>query len=489
MKSQPPILLLAGSGFVVRNLLLGTFAEAVSKRWPLLVAVLNNDDPRLQELAREKNIELMSFPIDKNGNPGGLRQLTSWHTYMYQFKAVERANASLKMQTKLYEPSRSLVGRAFHQLLMGTGHVLKLAGATAQVEDRYLKAVEHWPISLEWRHALERVQPAAVVSSMLTLSTMRYHSFDLPAVVAARALGIPCGTLIQSWDNLSSKTAVLPPWLERYWSWSDWMTEELLTLNPRLRRDQVAWVGSPQFDFHLRPELLETREAYCQRMGLNPAQPFLVVGTGTAKWMPCEPPTVIELIEALARRIPPCQVLVRLHPKDDGKRWEEERARVEKMGAVIQVTAPSTHMDEGGFVPPKEFFRDQVNCLHHSAVVLNTASTLTVDASILDRPVICFGYDAVPDDKFPEGRALAYSQSTHYSPLVATGGVKVVHSLEHCVQTIQAYLDNPALDRAGRREIVARVMGEADGGAGERLAAEVLAMAERRLAEPKRVAA
>src|SRR5262249_26254656 len=215
--SQPPILLLAGSGFVVRNLLLGTFAEAVSKRGPLLVAVLNNEDPRLQELAREKNIELMGFPIDKNGNPGGLRQLTSWHTYMYQFKAVERANASLKMQTKLYEPSRSLVGRAFNQFLMGTGHLLKAAGATAHIEDRYLKAVEQWPITLEWRQLLERYQPAAVVSSMLTLATMRYHSFDLPPMVAARALGIPGGTLIQSWDNLSSKTAVLPPWLERYW--------------------------------------------------------------------------------------------------------------------------------------------------------------------------------------------------------------------------------------------------------------------------------
>jgi hypothetical protein len=257
---------------------------------------------------------------------------------------------------------------------------------------------------------------------MLTLATLRYHSFDLPPVVAAHALGIPSGTLIQSWDNLSSKTAVLPRWLERYWSWSEWMTQELLALNPRLSREQVVWVGSPQFDFHPRSELLESREAYCQRIGLDPARPFIIIGTGTAKWMPNEPPTAIELIHTMAKRIPNCQVLIRLHPKDDGDRWEQERPRLEKMGAVIQVTAPTTHMDEGGFVPPKEFFRDQVNCLYHAAVVLNTASTLTVDASILDRPVICFGYDAVRDEKFPSGRALAYSQSAHYSPLVATGG-------------------------------------------------------------------
>jgi hypothetical protein len=218
-------------------------------------------------------------------------------------------------------------------------------------------------------------------------------------------------------------------------------------------------------------------------MGLDPARPFIVVGTGTAKWMPGEPPTVIQLIDAMAQRLPQCQVLVRLHPKDDGKRWEEERARLERMGAVIQVTAPALHMDEGGFVPPREFFRDQVNCLYHSAVVLNTSSTLTVDASILDRPVICFGYDVVPDERFPEGRALAYSQSTHYSPLVRTGGVRLVRSQEECLQAIDAYLRDPALDRAGRREIVAKVMGMADGGAGERLAAEVLAMAERRLAQ------
>ena len=123
--------------------------------------------------------------------------------------------------------------------------------------------------------------------------------------------------------------------------------------------------------------------------------------------------------------------------------------------------------------------------------LLNTSSTLTVDAAILDRPVICFAYDTVPDEKFAEGRALAYTHSSHFAPLVATGGVKVVHSLEECMQSIGAYLVDPSLDRAGRREIVKKVLGVADGGAGERLAAEVLVMAERHLGkqESRRVAA
>ena len=131
---------------------------------------------------------------------------------------------------------------------------------------------------------------------------------------------------------------------------------------------------------------------------------------------------------------------------------KEDRPRLEKLGAVLQVTAPTTHMDEGGSGPLKEFFRDQVNCLYHAAVVLNTASTLTVDASILDRPVICFAYDAVPDEKFPEGRALAYSQSTHYSPLVATDGVKVVRSLKIACKRFRAICKiRPGTERAAGR--------------------------------------
>jgi hypothetical protein len=293
-------------------------------------------------------------------------------------------------------------------------------------------------------------------------------------VVAARQRGIPSGTLVQSWDNLSSKTAVLPPWLERYWTWSDAMSRELLSLNPRISANRVRVVGSPQFDFHRRPELLEPREQYLPRLGLDPSLPYIAIGTGTRVWMPNEPETVARMVVAIRGTLPRCQVLIRLHPKDDGARWEPLWPVLRANGAAIQHTAPPVHMDLGGFVPPREFYRDQVNCLAHAAVVLNTASTLTVDAAILDRPVICIAYDVIPDARFPEGRALAYSRSTHYSHLVETGGVWVVHSEEECIQAIGRYLDDPALHRDGRKRIATTVTGEPDGGAGQRLAEDVL---------------
>ena len=282
---------------------------------------------------------------------------------------------------------------------------------------------------------------------------------------------------VQYQSSHGSKTSVLPPWLDWYWTWSETMTRELLALNPRIRAEKVAVVGSPQFDFHLAPELLEDRATYCRRLGLDPSQPYIVIGTGTRKWLPNEPAGVVQIVDALSRRLAHCQVLVRLHPKDDGQRWREHAEFFARHRTVLQHTSPPTHMDNGGFVPPTDFFRDQINCLKHAAVVLNTASTLTVDAAILDRPVICFGYDTQCDPKFPNGRALEYSQSNHYRTLVETGGVRVVRALEECLAAIEHYLRHPECDREGRDKIV-RCVTATVGGAGERLAEEVLSLAD-----------
>jgi hypothetical protein len=140
-------------------------------------------------------------------------------------------------------------------------------------------------------------------------------------------------------------------------------------------------------------------------------------------------------------------------------------------------------MDHGGFVPPAEFYREQVNALVHAAVVVNMSSTLTVDAAILDRPVICVAYDAVADPQIPEGRAWIYAHSPHYGPLVRTGGVRLIRNAAECVLAVEAYLRDPGLDRLGRRRIAAMVAGSADGGAGERLAREALALANGRRGE------
>lgn len=477
---QQPILLLAETGLIIRNLLLGTFAETVAARRPLVVAVQNPQDERLLNVVRGKAITLIPFlhePVKQSASHSEM--LFSWQTYMYRFKQSEKGTKAIENSTRLFEPKHSPAGKASIKFLIGTGHLLKRVGLMARVEDAYLNSLARKPITKQWGEVLDRISPAIVVSTKLSHATMRGANADLPVVVAAHGRGIPCGTLVQSWDNLSSKTAVLPSWLDRYWTWSETMSRELLALTARIPAARVKVVGSPQFDFHVRQDFVEPRETYLRQLGLDPLRPYILIGTGTRKRTPNESHTVIRLIRQLRERLPHCQALIRLHPKDDGKRWRNFESELTELGAVVQQTAPALHMDLGGFVSTREFYRDQINSITHAAAVINTSSTLTVDAALLDRPVICLGYDVVPDKKFPEGRAWAFTQSTHYAPLVATGGVTIVRSEAECLDAIDAYLKNSRLHEAGRREIVNLVTGVADGGAGERLAEEVLTLAER----------
>jgi hypothetical protein len=273
---------------------------------------------------------------------------------------------------------------------------------------------------------------------------------------------------------LSSKSAVLPTTLARYWTWSEYMTAELKALFPRVPQDRIALVGSPQFDFH-RVAVSEPRDVFMTRLGMDPARPFVLLGTGTPSRIPDEHLQFLEIVRALHAVAPHVQVLVRLHPKDKGERWQD--LGLDELGVALQHTAPPTDMDRGGFVPVREFYRDQVSALTHAAVIVNSASTLAVDAAILDRPVICLAYDHAPDPRYPDGRARVFTQTTYYAPLIATGGMRTVESTADTVAQIVRYLAHPEYERAERRRIVDIVAGVVDGGAGERLAKDALTIA------------
>lgn len=484
--SAKSIYVLMETGFIMRNLLLGTFATTLADQLPITVAVPNPDDPELRNVVTHPNITLAPYLKSGRKPPSGWGEFTHFPSIMYRVKQVEKASASIQLQTKLFDGGveSSLRKRMVRSAFLGIGYSVKAFGLNGWVDDRYLAEISTWEITQKWREIFLQQRPAALVSTMLTHAIKHAPSHDLPAVIAAHELGIPVGTLVQSWDNLSSKACVLPTWLDAVWTWSAFMSGELQEYHPQVPQNRVSVVGSPQFDFHLSPQILEPRDTFMRKLGLDPAHPMIVIGTGTAVWLPQEPLIVSELVKVLRAHLPDCQILVRLHPKDQGKRWEDYQENLTNVRVVLQKTAPEVHMDSGGFIPPLDFYREQVNTLHHAAVVLNTASTLTVDAAIVDCPIISLGYDIILDDVFPEGRAWAYNNSVHFGNLVKTGGVRVVRSQAECLTTIERYLEDRTLHQAERRRIVEVAAGTVDGHAGQRLASAVVKLASKTIPVP-----
>lgn len=478
ISNNRPILLLAETGFIIRNLLLGYFADEVSKGRRLIVAVPNSLDKKLNELIMGKNIELVNFPMSTyKDNRSRLKRLLSWDNIYYNTKLAIKNNASINLQTRLFEGTKQKkeVERIFNYSCYIFGKFLKYTRLIYLFDCIYLKIyISKKSITKEWNNLLLEINPEIVFSTMLTHSVRYKCSSDLPVLVASKKLGIKTCALVQSWDNISSKTSILPGWVDKYYTWSESMSVELLEYNPQIDSKKVDIVGSPQFDFHRNEDLLEQREKYLKSIGLDPRYPFILIGTGTATWMPDEMEKMISLCGKINDEIKDIQTLIRLHPKDHGERWLPFRAAMRENNIIIQYSSPQLHMDEGGFIPPVEFYKDQINTIYHAAAVINSASTLTIDTAILDKPIICIAYDQNKDAIFPEGRALMYSQSVHYSKLVKTGGVSIVYSEDECIKEIIKYLKNPELLSRERKKIVDLVAGDTNKKAGLKLANRLL---------------
>lgn len=475
---MPVIFITAKTGFIIRNILLGNFITELRNKAKLIIAVQNPDDPLLSQLLSHENVRLVKFirqeypPVDRSYHR--LRYLQYWMFYIIM---ANNPTGSLMTYARLQDAPASRSVWLIQRLLYGFGKVVNGVGLRRAFERFYLWFYGRSTNAGEWMQALEKYKPDLVFSTMLSLSLKYTPSDDLPLILAARKKGIKTCTLIQSWDNLSTKPTVLPEWVDEYYTWSNFQAAELYERFPHIDKEKVHAVGSPQFDFHVMDNIMIPREEYVTKLGLDPAKPYILIGTGSPRSLPDEIEKVIKLIRALLEAYAEMQFVIRLHPKDYSNRVDAYKDEWKKLRTVIQHTNAAVHMDQGGFVPPVDFYQDQVNVLRHSELVLNSSSTLTVDAAIVDKPIICLAYDLVFEKEYPQGRSYSYSQSDHYKKLADSGGVWVVRSEEECLRAMKEYLANPDLHKQKRRELAELVTLHPDGKSAHRLAEAVYKLA------------
>jgi hypothetical protein len=154
--------------------------------------------------------------------------------------------------------------------------------------------------------------------------------------------------------------------------------------------------------------------------------------------------------------------VVRPHPLDDGRRWLGLSAR----DARVVVSWPWE--GSGGLPGPFDQTR-LVSTLLHADVCVNAASTMSLDAAVLDTPVVCVAFRRRED---------VYTE--HYRPIVESGGVRVACDSSQLVAELKAYVRDRFRDAAGRRKLVASECGPVDGKAAMRIAELIGTLCEAR---------
>jgi hypothetical protein len=299
---------------------------------------------------------------------------------------------------------------------------------------------------------------------------------EIPVLRTARRRSVPSMAVDLSWDNLTNK--FLPPRrVDRLLLWSSSMRDEAIALHG-YRRDAITVTGPPQFDSYFRGPR-STRAAFCERTGLDPARKIITLATIPPSKFAHHEFVIDRLIDAIDSGAieQPADLLVRLHPRDDGRRYEKYAHRphlvVEKPfrqtatrsgdGMDVDVTAENT--------------RHLADTLHHSDVVLNVASTLAIEASIFDTPVVNIGFDGQPGSN----AALMewHYRSTHFAKVVRSGAVRIAASSREMVDFVNLYLASPSTDADGRARIVLDQCEFTDGRSAERVAAAISSELER----------
>jgi hypothetical protein len=300
-------------------------------------------------------------------------------------------------------------------------------------------------------------------------STVCVSPLEYPYLLAARQLGIPTIASILSFDNLTSRGAL--PTYDHYLVWSEAMKCELLRLYPRVPSTRVTVTGTPQFDFHRKAQCRWPRERTVAALKLPPNARYFVYAASHERLAPEEPTLVQSVAQVLKAHdeLKDAWLIVRLHPLDDGRRWEKlrglPRTRVERAWG----TRPT---GEGWTASTFDDQARLVSLLLHADACLNVASTMTLDAAIVDRPVICLELSDEPGAP----REIMYSeyQADHYRPLVESGGLRLARSWAELADLMVDAIRVPDRNRSGRAAMVRSVCGEVDGRAAERVAAAIL---------------
>jgi hypothetical protein len=321
--------------------------------------------------------------------------------------------------------------------------------AMRALDDWHNQVVSRAPETGHYRRLLEEVAP-----SILFCSNQR-APVVAPVVAAAKQLGIPTATFIFSWDNVTSKGRIVAPF-DHYLVWSAHMQQELLQFYPHINPRCTHVVGTPQFDPYADAALIWQRQEFMRQIGGDPARPVIAYSGGDPTLYTAEYEYVRLLMQLVreGRIQHEPQVVLRPSPADDGRQYEGVRREFPELLYAPPAWAHTRPGEWSRILPLPEDIQMLANLTRHADVNINLNSTMTLDFAIHDRPVVNIAFDVISPPPFGLPLWDFFYQFDHYHPVINFSAARIPRTPDQLVDALNAYLTNPALDRAGRRQFV-----------------------------------
>lgn len=455
------IYIISSLGFGIRNFVIGKFVDFLGKNCKIYLSTYLYDNPYFNEILKKKGINLIPiFELDVYNKWRKIKSIREGLHVAYLNNETWKLKQSEKHhQMNKFQKIKNKVIMAFLKILTSP-YTIKFFDKLETKSALKSNAAKHY------FDLFKEINPK------LVFSTCPLQSIEWVPIQVARSLGIKTALYILSWDNLSTKQRPPLP-VDIIFVWNERMKKELELYYPGSDKAEIVISGSTQFDYYFNPEYTESKEEFFIRKSIAKDRPLIVYSGVTPSLMPEENLIVEKLIEDIkaGKVIKNAQLLVRLHPKDDGLRYKILREKYKDI--IFSIPGEKSKGEIKKWFPDNEEIKDLVSIVKYCDININVASTMTIDSALMDKPVINVKYYLSKNNSKPPWGIYIY-ETTHYKPIVETKGAEIVYSPEELVEKINTYLMHPEKDKEERKKIVELVCGNVDGKAYENIALKLL---------------
>jgi hypothetical protein len=449
------VFLFLRQGISNRNLLRTDFLRKLKESREVQIVILSpiGDEPRFRQEFEAANVRVEKWPRTKIGF--WERRLKNLKDYIWVSRGLTQAIRVRRLA------QRGKWGLTWRDTL---GKLAKSIGIKEQ-------EINRWELVIYRSHPsvaelYDRYRPDLVVFT-------RLFGTNLHVVKEAKKRGIPVLCLVESWDNFICKgpLSVVP---EAMSVWNSGMVTEAEELHG-FPRERVEVVGVPQFDLYADKRTFLDRREFFATHGLDPEKKLVTYAASTEGFIPDEPDIFEMVYRALQgdRLGTPVQLMLRLHPITSVVLRDQYYRRFSNRPHLIIQRPGRTSALHDGWDPSWSDMVNLASTIHYSDVVVNIASTMAIDAAVMDKPVVAVAFRSKSNRHQSKYFADIFDHS-HYRKLVQTAGLRLAHSPEALTQAVRCYLDNPNLDGAGRSCLRSELCFKLDGQAGQRAASMVL---------------
>lgn len=421
----------------------------------LKVGLVTTDgtDPSVAEYCSENNIANISFnvPADK------------WMPYKelfrrYMLEDVKRNPALYEKHLRMVEQAKA--SKSIRKRLWLSNFASFLSKVMPFSKSIYRKLEMRQLQSHTADELINRLQPEMVIS------TVPVSVMEATLLYAATKKKISTVTQILSWDNITCK-GHFRMLSDDYIVWGGIMKDELQRYYG-IQPSHIYECGVPHFDLHFKNRNAKGTDAQGHYLLFAMSSPYFA-------------PREIDIVERIARWIeedkwPGLKFIVRPHPQNvignmADLTWLDRLKNISS--EKVRIDYPQINNDSGIHWSMKQSDMDEMSMLiAHSTAVLNSGSTMTIDALCYLKPVIVTSFDN--EEELPWHLSIRRTvEYAHFKNIVQSGGVANTHNYEELAAAITEAVVSPEKRLDKMKSILFDEVGVDDGGATGRVVSAI----------------